>query len=172
MRQTGQVVAGVPRGHIQCLHRQDLRSKRGRDVPADDATRVGIGDERDVSEPGPRRDIGHVADPEPARTVSGEPAIDEIRRLLQLRIRLRREYPLRLPYPTNTSNPHEALGLVASNISALPSHQRMHLPAPVDAVVLRMQATNLRNEQVVAQLPRRRHPAHRGAKAACGEESS
>src|SRR3546814_13539619 len=45
----------------------------------------------------------------------------------------------------------------------------MQLPASVDPVILRMQPDDLRDEQVVAQLPRRRRATDRGAVAARGE---
>src|SRR5690606_25251667 len=45
------------------------------------------------------------------------------------------------------------------------------LPAPVDAVVLRMQPRNLRNEEIVTQLPGRRGTADSGAVSAGGEEA-
>lgn len=57
-------------------------------------------------------------------------------------------------------------GLVATDVPALPSHEGVHLPAPVDAVVLRMQPGDLGHEQIILQLPRGRRAAHRGAIAA------
>lgn len=47
----------------------------------------------------------------------------------------------------------------------------MHLPAAVDAVVLGVQPRDLRDEEVVAELPRGRRTADGGAVAAGGEEA-
>jgi hypothetical protein len=41
--------------------------QRRRDIPADDAARVDISDERDERESAPGRGVGHVDDPESAR---------------------------------------------------------------------------------------------------------
>ena len=48
------------------LHRQDL-DRAGGDVPADNASGVDVGGPRDVRQPEPGRDVGHIADPEPPR---------------------------------------------------------------------------------------------------------
>lgn len=63
-----------------------------------------------------------------------------------------------------------AMGLVAPDLPPLPSHQRMYLPAPVDALVLRVQPGDLWNRQLILHLPRRRCTADRGSIPARSEE--
>ena len=48
----------------------------------------------------------------------------------------------------------------------------MHLPATVDAEVLRMQTSDPENQEIVLQLPGRRRAVRRGVEAAGREESS
>ena len=91
-----------------------------------------VGDERDVSEPGPRRDIGHVRDPEPAGRVGGEPPLHEIFRLLVRRVGLRGEDLLRPFHPVNPRDAHQPAGLIPTDDPALPdwlhfyNHHRRH----------------------------------------------
>ena len=49
---------------------------------ADDPTRVGIDDERDVHLPGPRGDLGEAGHPQPVRRRCEEPAVNQVRRPL------------------------------------------------------------------------------------------
>jgi len=55
-------------------------------------------------------------------------------------------------------------------MSPLAAQQGVHLPAAVDAVVLRVQSGDLGHQQVITQLPGRRRPGLRGTVAAGGEE--
>jgi hypothetical protein len=80
MDQPIEPAARLPRSHIECLHRQNLRFQRRSDIPAHDSARVHVSDERDIGEPRPGGDVGHVAHPELARPVSGESPVDEIGR--------------------------------------------------------------------------------------------
>jgi hypothetical protein len=65
MRQAGQASAGTPGCHVEGLQWQDLGLQRRGDVPTHDAPGVHVGDERDVRETGPRRDVGNVSHPQP-----------------------------------------------------------------------------------------------------------
>lgn len=53
----------------------------------------------------------------------------------------------------NTPDPHQPAGLIPTDHPALPLQQRMHLPDPVDAIVLRMQPHDRRDQQLVPKLP-------------------
>lgn len=57
MSQAREVVAGISDGHVEGLQRQDVRLPRRGNVEADDPTREDVGDEGDVSEPGPCGDL-------------------------------------------------------------------------------------------------------------------
>ena len=56
-----------------------IASKRVRDRPAHDPPRVHVRDERDVGEPGPRRDVGQVRYPELVRPGRAEASLEEVR---------------------------------------------------------------------------------------------
>ena len=53
MGQAREVVAGTPRGHVEGLHRQDVRLQRCGNVEAHDPTREDVRDKGDLSEPRP-----------------------------------------------------------------------------------------------------------------------
>lgn len=59
-----EISTSIPRSHLECLERQNVCFESGGDVPPDDASRVDIGDERHVREPGPYGDVGDVGNPE------------------------------------------------------------------------------------------------------------
>ena len=63
--QPAEISASAPGRHIECAQREDTGLQRRRDVPAHDPFGVDVGDARDISEPRPRRNIGHVSDPQP-----------------------------------------------------------------------------------------------------------
>ena len=153
MDQLVKVAISGPGGHVQRLQRQDVSSQRGGDVPAHDPPRVDVGHERDVGEPRPRRDIGDVSDPQAPGCVGGEPALDQIGRQRRLRVPPGGEDPFGASDAANTGQTHESCGLVAADLPALTLHQRVHLAAPVDAVVLRVEPADLGHEQVVGQPP-------------------
>src|SRR3546814_9517095 len=122
VRQAGEISASAPGSHVQRLHRQDLGAQRRCDVPTDDASRVDVGDERDVGETAPGRDVGHVADPEPSRRRGGETAIDEVARQNSRLVGARGEHALRLTDASDSGGAHEASGLVAPDLPRSEEH--------------------------------------------------
>jgi hypothetical protein len=113
--------------------------------------RVDIGDERDVGEALPRADIGDVGNPQPARSDRSEPTLDQIFRLDRGWIGLSGEDSFRAFHPTQPEAAHDSPGLIPPNDPAFTPHHRVHLPHPVNAVVLLMQAGDLAAEQHVRQ---------------------
>lgn len=171
MNEPVQAATDVPDGHVEGLHRQDLRRPQRRsDVPPHDAPRIDVSDERDVSEPGPRRHVGHVTHPEPPRCGRCEAPVHEIRRQRRGLVGARAEHPLRLLHAADPGEAHEAFGLVAADLPPLPAQECTHLPSPVDAVVLRMQPGDLRDEQLVSETPGRWQTLFRGTTSARGDE--
>src|SRR5690606_12880132 len=82
----------------------------------------------------------------------------------------RGEHPLRLLHATDPGQAHESFGLVTADLPPLAAQEGMHLPSPVDAVVLRMQPGDLRDEQLVSQASGRWQASFRGTISARGDE--
>ena len=98
--------------------------------------------------------LSHVSDPKLARAGGGESSLHEVFGFLRSRIGLRGEDPLRPFHAAHSRQPHQPLGLITTNSPSLSAEQGMHLPTAADAVVLRMQPRDFRDEQVVAESAR------------------
>ena len=157
-------------GLLESLQWQCLSAEAGGHCPADDPSRENVCDERGVAEPGRDPDVGDVSDPELIRSGSREVPLDQIRTTVQATSRARREHLSTTAYPAQTSSFHQPSGLVAADFPSGTAHRVMHLPIPVDAVVLGMNPTDLFDEHLVTDRSGRCRALLRGTVAARGEE--
>ena len=108
----------------------------GGELPADDHAREQVDQEREVQAALPGPQVGEVADPQAVRRGRGEVPVDEIRRLVRLRIRGRG--PPRLPSAFRAPDPllaHQPSDLVAAGGLALAPQLMPYPPVPVALVI-------------------------------------
>ena len=149
----------------------EVGAQRGRDTPADDATRKDVDDERDVDEAAPGRDVREVRDPELIRTGRGESPLDQIRGPRGADIGLRRDRPR--PPADRATQPqvsHQTLHGAARHAAALTPQLLPDLPRPIDLLVVVPHALN-RGAQVVVAL-RSGGPGRRGLLLGLAQENT
>lgn len=112
---------------------------------------MNIGDEGDIGEPGPGRNISDVNDPEHPRRGRSEAALHQVQRFHPGRIGLRREHSFAAFDPGNPAAAHDPPRLIATDQPALPVHQSMHLADPINTVILGMEAHDLCSEQLIGE---------------------
>src|SRR5699024_6871508 len=101
---------------------------------------------------------------------SSEVPLDQIRTTVQATSGARREHLSTTAYPAQTSSFHQPSGLVAADFPSGTAHRVMHLPIPVDAVVLGMNPADLFDEHLVTDRSGRCRALLRGmVGAGCGE---
>src|SRR5699024_10519401 len=157
-------------GLLESLQWQCLSAEAGGHCAADDPSRENIRDERGIAEPGRDPDVGDVSDPELMRSGSSEVPLDKIRTTGQATSVAGREPLSTTAHPSQTSSFHQPSGLVVDDFQSGTAHRVMHLPIPVDAVVLGMNPSYLFDEHLVTDRSGRCRALLRGMVAARGEE--
>ena len=115
-----------------------------RDGPAHDAAGADVGDERDVTQSRQDTHVGDVGNPQLVRAFGGEPAFDEIEAGIGVSGRACGTWFPAAAYALETGDPHQAGELVTTDLPAGTQHRVVHLPYPVDAVVLLVDPFGLR----------------------------
>ena len=123
---------------VEGEQRQSRGVVAGRDGLSHDAPGVDVGDERDIAEPRHRAHVGGVSNPELVRTFSSEAALDEVRAGIRLTCRAGRDRLAATAYAFHEGELHQPDDVVTTNHPTGPDHGLVHLPHPVDAVVLRV----------------------------------
>ena len=105
------------------------------------------------AEPAQDPDVGDVSDPQLVRPLGGEAALHEVRTSIRLACRPRDDRLAAAPNPFHAGELHQAGDLVTADLPPGAAHRMVHLPDPVDAVVLRMDPLELLDEDRIAQGP-------------------
>ena len=143
---------------VQCLLQRvehEAGVRRPRHAPADDAAGVGVDDERDVDEAGPRRDVGEVRDPQHVRPWCPEPAIDVIERTGRGLVAHRRAHPPAADHPLQSHFLHQPRHRAAGHVVPFPQQLPPDLAHAVDLEVLIENPFDLDAEHDVALDARR-----------------
>ena len=135
---------------LQGQQRQPRSVKAARDGPPDDAPGVDVGDESDVAEPAQDPHVGDVSDPELMRAIRGELPLHQVRAGIRLTSGLRGDRLAATANPFEAGGLHQPPDLVSAYFPAGPDHRVVHLPDPVDAVVLRVDPLELLDEELVS----------------------
>ena len=153
-----EAAAGDGLAIVQCLLQRvehEAGVRRPRHAPADDAAGVGVDDERDVDEAGPRRDVGEVRDPQHVRPWCPEPAIDVIERTGRGLVAHRRAHPPAADHPLQSHFLHQARHRAAGHVVPFPQQLPPDLAHAVDLEVLIENPFDLDAEHGVALDTRR-----------------
>ncbi len=141
-----------------------------RDGPSDDLAGAYVGDEGDVAESGEDPHVGHVSDPQAVRLLCSKAPLDQIREGIGHVSGVCGDRLPATPYPLKASSSHEPGDLVTAHVPASAPHRMVHLPHPVDAVVLGVDAPDLRQENLIPQSSGRGWACLGGPVAAGGDE--
>src|SRR5699024_2567514 len=125
-------------GLLESLQWQCLSAEAGGHCPADDPSREHIRDERGRAEPGRDPAGGDAVEPEPLRSGSSEAPLAPIRTPVQATSGARREPLSPTAYPAQPGSFHQPRGPVAADFPSGTAPRVMHLPIPVDGLVLGM----------------------------------
>jgi len=164
------VVLAGPKTHVQGVQGQ-VGAQRGRDLPAHDPAAEDIEDEGAVDPAGERPHIRNVGDPQPVRAVGGGGTVDQILPGVRGGPGNRRTRTLRARDPAQAKVFHQSRSRAASHRLAASQdlftlQLRMHLPDPVDAVVLLVDSRDHGLEFLVAHSPRRGRSGPGGVESA------
>ena len=102
------------------------------------------------AEPAQDPDVGDVSDPQLVRPLGGEAALHEVRTSIRLICRPRGDRRAAAPNPFHAGELHQPGDLVTADLPPGTAHRVVHLPDPVDAVVLRMDPLELLDEELVS----------------------
>ena len=144
---------------MECLLQRvehEARVRRPADPPADDAACVGVDDERDVDEAGPRRDVGEVRDPQHVRPWCPELAIDVIERTRRGFVAHRRAHTAAADHPLESLFLHQPRHRAAGDVVPFAAQLAPDLAHAVDLEVLIENPSDLDAEHDVALDARRR----------------
>ena len=133
----------------------EARVRRARYAPADDATGVGVDDERDVDEALPRRDVGEVRDPQHVRPWRPELAINVIERTGRGAIAHRRAYTAAADHSLQSHFLHQSRHRAAADVVPFPEQLAPDFAHAVDLEVLIENPFDLDAEHDVALDARR-----------------
>ena len=132
----------------QCVLESEQGQPRGveagRDGPPHDPAGEHVGDERDVAEPCQRAHVGDVSDPQAVRLLCSKAPLGQIREGIGHVSGVCGDRLPATPYPVKASSSHEPGDL--AHIPASAPHRMVHLPHPVDAVVLGVDAPEFREK--------------------------
>ena len=115
------------------------------------------------AEPRDRAHVGDVCDPELVRAFRGEAALDQIWAGIRLACRSRGDRLTSAPHPFHAGELHQSGDLVPADLPPGAGHRVVHLPDPVDAVVLRVDPPEFLDEDRISQRPRGGGPCLRCA---------
>ena len=106
------------------------------------------------AQPRDRAHVGDVSDPELMRAIRGELPLHQIWAGIRLTSRPRGDRRTAAPNPFHAGELHQSGDLVPADLPPGAAHRVVHLPDPVDAVVLRVDPAEFLHEDLVPQRSR------------------
>ena len=139
-----------------CLQRvfqriqNEVGARRRRNLPADNATRVDVGEESDVDEALPRRDLSEVGNPQRVRTVSAELTIDLVERTRERLGAVRRLHDLSADHAGEAQTAHQARHSATCNAEAFAAQLLPELACAAHLTVVVEDAAYFHAPRIVA----------------------
>src|SRR6266849_2465403 len=145
----------LPERHVE-RGEHELGSQVLSHAPADDSATVGIEDHRQVQEPGPRRDVSNVGDPELVRGICTELPLHEIGGRLCITIAHGRRHPSLEACALQPLGLHETSYTLFTDTDACFAQIHVDVGRTVSALGARVVHANVCREPAVLQCARRR----------------
>lgn len=152
MDEPGDLAAPPPDGLFQGIE-GELGAQRRVDLPTDNQAREDVGDEGDVAEARPGRDVGDVGDPEPVRLGGPELPTDEVRRTRRLGVGDRRAPSLAADDAHEAEGAHQPGDVVPPHVDICAEGRLPELAHTTDRAVLPVELGEPRGELGVTHRP-------------------